>query len=268
MAIQVTCPGCLKRFTVSDKFAGKSGPCPSCQKVIKIPDKTQEVVIHAPEESGPKDSKGKSILKPIRRKEFNVSMPVMLAIGLSTMVVVGLALGFRLSATEPPNALLAIAVIGLALPLVMGGYWFLQDDELEGFSRKELWVRSGICAVLFALTWGLYVMIPKYVNGHATMAEFTGMDMLIMFPIMMAVGISASVLIFELELVQGVLHYTLYLGATLLLGLLSGADLAEPFSGGSAAPGISPPSQMVPAEVNPGSSQSQETPANVPKLLQ
>ena len=84
MPIQVTCPGCLKRFTVNDKFAGKSGPCPSCRKVIKIPDKSEEVVIHAPEQSGPKDSTGKSVLKPLRRKEVKLSMPVMLAAGLST----------------------------------------------------------------------------------------------------------------------------------------------------------------------------------------
>ena len=30
MAITVTCPGCHKKFVVSEKFAGKSGPCKYC----------------------------------------------------------------------------------------------------------------------------------------------------------------------------------------------------------------------------------------------
>ena len=51
MPINVTCPGCLKRFSVADKFAGKKGPCPKCKKIITIPKKEDEVVIHAPEHS-------------------------------------------------------------------------------------------------------------------------------------------------------------------------------------------------------------------------
>ena len=41
MPIQVTCPSCLKRFQVSDKFAGKSGPCPNCKKSLRVPDKSE-----------------------------------------------------------------------------------------------------------------------------------------------------------------------------------------------------------------------------------
>ena len=35
MAIDVTCPSCHTRFQVSDKFAGKSGPCPKCKNTIR-----------------------------------------------------------------------------------------------------------------------------------------------------------------------------------------------------------------------------------------
>ncbi len=42
MPIQVTCPGCLKRFTVADKHAGKQGPCPACKKPITIPKLEEE----------------------------------------------------------------------------------------------------------------------------------------------------------------------------------------------------------------------------------
>ena len=48
MPIQVICPGCHARFTVSDKFGGKEGPCPKCKQKIKIP----EAVAQAAMDSG------------------------------------------------------------------------------------------------------------------------------------------------------------------------------------------------------------------------
>ena len=49
MAINVICPGCHTRFKVSDKYAGVEGPCPKCKVKIKIPEKSDEVVIHTPD---------------------------------------------------------------------------------------------------------------------------------------------------------------------------------------------------------------------------
>ena len=37
MPISVVCPGCKARFNVSDKFAGKKGPCPKCKTVLTVP---------------------------------------------------------------------------------------------------------------------------------------------------------------------------------------------------------------------------------------
>ena len=53
MPINVVCTGCRKRFQVADAHAGKTGPCPSCQKPIKIPRPEDEVVIQEPENFGP-----------------------------------------------------------------------------------------------------------------------------------------------------------------------------------------------------------------------
>lgn len=230
MPIPVTCPSCLKRFTVNDKFAGQTGPCPNCRKPIKIPEKAEEVVIHAPEPTGPKDARGKSVLKPIRRKDFKVSLPVMLIAGLSALVIFGLALGIRVSGQEPATALLAIGALLLAPPLVYAGYWFLQDDELEGYSGKEMLIRCAICSAVFAFTWLLYNAIPTYLNNHKSLAEFSGLDLVIMVPIMITIGTLASVLTFELEALQGMLHYMLYLSITVFLALIMGTKLASPFA--------------------------------------
>ena len=50
MAIAVLCPGCKSQFTVSDQYAGRTGPCPKCKKPITIPAVTAAAVtIHEPE---------------------------------------------------------------------------------------------------------------------------------------------------------------------------------------------------------------------------
>ena len=236
MPIQVTCPGCLKRFTVNDKFAGKSGPCPSCRKVIKIPDKSEEVVIHAPEQSGPKDSTGRSVLKPLRRKEVKLSVPVMLAAGISTFIVFGLALGIRLTGQAPPFALLVSGAMLLAPPLVLVGYWFLRDDELDGYVGRELIIRCGICAAAFAGCWLIFAFVPMYLSGEKSAAEVPGSYMLFTLPIMVIIGTFVSVGTLELEFVQGALHYLLYLAITLILALTMGTSLSNSFNGSATSP--------------------------------
>ena len=244
MPIQVTCPGCLKRFTVNDKFAGKSGPCPSCRKVIKIPEKSDEVVIHAPEPTGPKDSTGKSVLKPLRRKEVALSMPVMLVAGISTLIVFGLALGIRFTGETPPTALLVIGAMLLAPPLVFVGYWFLRDDELDGYRGRELIIRCGICATAFACCWLIFAFVPVYLTGENSISQIPGSYMLFTIPIMILIGTFVSVGSLELEFVQGALHYLLYLAITLILALIMGTKLSDSFNGNAAEPrpGIVKPS--------------------------
>lgn len=283
MAIPVTCPSCLTRFDVSDKFAGKSGPCPKCQKTIKIPDKSEQVVIHAPEATGPKDSKGRSVLKPLRRKEVSLGLPVILAAALSTLVVFGIALGVGLSGS-PPTALLVMGSILLALPLCFVGYWFLHDDELEGFTGKQLLVRVGVGSLVFAATWGIYALVPIYLFEHASTAEISGLQMAVFIAVMIALGTVASILIFELEVMQGMLHYMFYFAITFLLAWLAGTPLAEPLSNGanSAArppaarpPAVTtpdikaPPSEAAaPAVPPPTAPATEEQDRKIPKMLQ
>ncbi|MEO8269087.1 MAG: hypothetical protein ABI557_05170 [Aureliella sp.] len=275
MAIPVTCPSCLKRFNVSDKFAGKSGPCPSCKKTIRIPEKTEEVVIHAPDEAAPKDPKGRSILKPIRRTEVNLSLPVILAASLSSVVVFGIALGIGLSGGAP-NALLVIAALLLAVPLVFVGYWFLHDDELDSFRGRELLIRCGVCAIVFASTWGLYAYLPSYLTGEV---ETDGMQIAMLLPVMIALGTIAAVLAFELEILQGLLLYAFYLVTTFTLAWLAGAPLMHPREAKSTAP--APPAISQPANkpsnsgkpgpatpTKPAAPTPPESTPAVPKLLQ
>jgi len=71
MPIHVTCPGCLTKFTVADKFAGQKGPCKKCKTIIEIPKLEDQVVIHSSEhsEAGAVGASGRHVLKTYRRQD-------------------------------------------------------------------------------------------------------------------------------------------------------------------------------------------------------
>ena len=232
MPISVTCPGCLSRFTVSDKYAGKKGPCPKCKKDLIVPDKSQEVVIHAPE-IGPKDSKGVSVLKPLKRAEFKLSTREIIVGSVLAVLSLGLAVFARVGFAEPPVLLCALGVVGLAFPLAWVGYSFFHDDELEEYSGKERATRVGICALVFAVTWGLYWFLAYYF-GNKTLSDVDSIQFAIFLGVIFVVGSLGSLAAMDLDFGQALLHFSMYFAATFLLAVIAGVQLSEPMSSGKA----------------------------------
>ena len=223
MPIQVVCPNCKKRFSVSEKYAGQKGPCPSCKGVIEIPAApAEEVVIHAPEGTGPKDSKGVAILKPIARQETEFDPKVAIAIGGAVLAIFVAAwiVGSSYKPTtkgQPSNVpfvLKALAAIALAPPLAFAGYTFLRNDELEPFRGKELWIRVLICGAVYAALWGIYGMAPSVLGLKSGFDTF---QLIYVVPPFLLVGAFAALLSLDLEFLTGAVHYGFYLIVTVLL---------------------------------------------------
>ena len=179
MPIQVTCPKCLKRFQVSDKFAGKTGPCPNCKEQIKVPDKSEEVVIHAPDDGAPKDRSGRSVLQPLKRKETDVTRKGLLLSGAAILIAFGLAFVVRYmsgSGDLSGGGLLAVKIVGallLAPPLVWAGYTFARDSELAPYVGPDLRNRVLILSVILAALWLVYAFIPSYVMELDSASEMS-----------------------------------------------------------------------------------------------
>jgi hypothetical protein len=216
MPINVVCPGCKKRFSVDDKFAGKQGPCPKCKTVIKVPAKTEEVVIHEPESFGPKDTKGRAVLKPIARKEARFS-PVLAAVaGVSSFVVL---LAAWMLHGQASTLLLVIGALVLAPPLAWSGYAFLRDDEYEPFRGRELWIRLGACSLVYALLWGLIPLIAGY---GLRLDELELIHMAFLAPLLIGLGAFTAYASLDFDFGVGALHYGLYLTVTVVLRLILG----------------------------------------------
>lgn len=223
MPIQVTCAKCLTRFSVNEKFAGKKGPCPKCKAEITIPTLAEQVVVHAPDD-GPKDSTGKSVLKPIKRTETEVTRR---GLAISAAAVLGallLALGMRLTGGTPVELRVIIAIL-LAPPLVWVGYTITRDSELEPYRGRELWNRVAIVSAIFSALWLIYVWVTPYVLDIDYASEMGLMSSGITLVVMLSLGALAAMVAFELEFVGGLTIAGIYIAPTLLLAILGAVKL-------------------------------------------
>lgn len=244
MPITVVCPGCMKRFQVSDRFAGKKGPCPKCQTIIDIP--KEQVVVHAPEEfvSGGKTIKGRAILKPISRlnTDFQSSH---LTLGLVGAIAV-FAAAFVLGRWEPGSMPLLRNLIGvfglivISFPLVIFGHQLLRDgDALEQLTGRELYRKSGICAAVYVFLWILFEFLSRYLQAD------TIFIWVYLVPFALFSIIAVHVL-FDFDLSRGLLHYLVFFIPLIVLRGMMGLGwiwnaFGEFSSGSGGAPPPPPP---------------------------
>ena len=220
MSIRVTCTGCHTRFNVSEKFAGREGPCPKCKSKIKIPTSSEKVEVHAPESFGPTDTEGRKVLEPVFRNEAKLS-PVEIVLIIATitglLAVAGL---LRIANTDPTQfsswLLLVLAVV-VAVPCVYGGYTFLRDSELGSMTGQDLWIRVACCSVVYGLLW-----ISFYLANLAMIDDYGTATSAIAITAMFVIGAVTANLFLGLDFLMGAIHFGLYFGVCLLLRLIAG----------------------------------------------
>lgn len=229
MPIPVICPGCKAQFQVSDKFAGKKGPCPKCKTVITIPELAPEIKIHAPPTEGPKDSTGRPVFMPILREETKYSQTFIFAVvaAVVTVVLVSVIVGLATkSRGGAPGFMLALGAVVLAPPLALAGYAMLRDQEATPYRGRTLYVRVATASAVYATLWAGYYWIGGYWVGDPP--PFPLYSLLYIVPVMVGIGGLAAYVAFDLEFGQAVMHYGLYLAATVILSMLAGVNWLPP----------------------------------------
>ena len=222
MPINVTCPNCHSRFQVSEKFAGQTGPCPKCKERIKVPEQEEEVVIHAPEEFGPKTTTGESVLKPIEREETSIGLPAILGVIGFCLGILVVAFVLRQSYQDSedgvPMLWLGIGAVLLGPPVAYGCYSFLRNDELEPYRGSALIIRSSICGLVYAALWGVYSLLVQYLfNGQVEVFQ-----LIYLAPPLIAAGAVASLASLDLDFTNGAIHFASYVAVTVALLFLMG----------------------------------------------
>jgi hypothetical protein len=224
MAIQVTCPGCFTKFTVADKFAGQKGPCKKCKTIIEIPKLDEQVVIHAAEhEAGAVGAGGRHVLKTYKRQDTKFQPLVFAAAIGGVLVFLLVALLLRDPKNPPSTIILSIGAILLGPLLAWAGYTFLRDDEFEGYSGPNLWLRSLACGLVYALLWGVYLFIGSQWFGAESFAK--GLEIWQMMVLAVPIGAMGTMTAYvglDLEPLNGFFHWALYFAVTVLLRLVIG----------------------------------------------
>jgi hypothetical protein len=260
MAITIVCPGCHGRFSVSDKFGGKQGPCPKCKTVITIPKAGEEVKIHAPEDyGGAKSTTGKLVLKPIAREQTKLSTPWVAAIGAATIITLGLAFilgrAFReeVSPSEAGNPAVAqrpdpsqnqfappVPVepaeagpkyrsnVPTAL-LALGALGLALPLSLAAYtflrSDDELEPYRGrelfVRASICAFVYALLWGVC-WLLGEFGLVQQMPMMWIFLGPVFVVVGATAAFFALDLEFGAAALHYAFYLAVTVILRMVMG----------------------------------------------
>jgi hypothetical protein len=223
MPIPVTCPGCLKRFSVADKFAGKQGPCPSCKKTITIPKLEEQVVIHAPDhsEAGAVGAGGRHALKTYKRSDTKFQPLVFTAVIGFVLVALLIALVIR-SSGPPEFWLKALGAIMLGPPLAWAGYTFLRDPELEAHHGAPLIIRSIACGLVYALLWALFVFLGgRFFGDDALKNGLEIWQMIVLILPIFCAGTLAAYASFDLDPGSAFFHCALYFAVTVILRMVA-----------------------------------------------
>lgn len=221
MSIPVVCPGCRKRFEVSDQFAGKTGPCPHCKTPITIPKAEEQVVIHAPKEAAPGKTKtGMPTPKPTARKDAKFRPVQAAVIAAATIAVMVATLAARSLLQDDTWACWLLRAAGLLVispPLVLGGYWFLRDDELEPYRGRQLYLRAAAVTLVFLVLWAGFGVVESNVLVPGEIWQW-----LFVAPPFFVIGALAALASLDLDFGSGFLLYSFYVVAGVLLRWLAG----------------------------------------------
>jgi hypothetical protein len=177
------------------------------------------VKIHAPEEyaTAGRGKGGKSISKPITRKETKIDRLTWIIGVAASLVVVVVAIVLRGIVPQNPVPYVGVGLLLVTPPLVRLGYGFLRDDELEAYTGRPLWIRTAICTVVYIGLWALYgfVLVPSGLTGEMWQWFFIG-------PLFVGIGALVAFAVFDLEPGSAALHVGFFLLVTLLLRALVG----------------------------------------------
>jgi hypothetical protein len=234
MPINVTCPGCLKRFSVAEKFAGQTGPCPNCKQKITIPKLEDQVVIHAPihSEAGAVGAGGRHVLKTYKWKDTKFQPLLFTAVAGFVLVALLIALVLRSSGNVSDWIKAAAAVI-LGPPLAWAGYTFLRDPEFEGYRGANLLLRSIACGLVFALLWGIFVFLGgQFFGADALSKGLEIWQMVVLVVPVFAAGTLAAYAAFDLDPGSAFFNCAMFFAVTVILRLVAGLPALPGLIGG------------------------------------
>ena len=223
MAIDIICPGCHKRFQVSDQFAGQKGPCPGCKTIIQIPKLEDVVVVHERETTS---SGAPAKLNSIRRQHTTAGKSELLcASGALLAGLLSTVLVRFLSETEPNPGFFTTLLIGSLLgssTSLLGHIVLRGQDNGSNYGRKTI-VRACLVGVIYTVIWRLLVLLSDGLlveDGSVILPA-----VIILAIALTAISTFLPMFVFDFEYQQGLVHVALFISSLAIYSLVLG-DIA------------------------------------------
>jgi len=217
MSLHVICPGCLKRFQVSLRFAGMKGPCPNCGTVIDIP--KEAVKIHDADGGGSGKTKNRTVplcVIPRLDREFDPVLARYYALGVLGVLLLAFVFGCIPMHDGLRSLVGTLGLCLIAFPLALFGYHAVRDQEqLFAFVDEELYRRAGLIAAGYVILWIAleYFLVATRADVFVSwfyFAAFAGLATLLTIPIL------------ALRAHDALLHYCLFGFSVILCRFLIG----------------------------------------------
>ena len=126
-----------------------------------------------------------------------------------------LAFLLRFLGGPPPWWTLALAGFVVAIPCVLLGYTAVRERELEPYRGRSLWLRSLICATVYAGLWAVKGLLPAEATAEMWQWIYLG-------PLFVLPGALAALATLDLDWGAAVAHFSFYALFTALLRWLAG----------------------------------------------
>jgi hypothetical protein len=219
MALNVVCPGCLKRFQVSDRFAGQKGPCPNCKTTIEIP--KAPVKIHGLEgsEYGAKDRFGNPTLKPLERivSDFDVQNTLLYAAASICVLITAFFIGCMTMSTGFRSGIAFLGLALLSFPLSLFGYQVMRNkDQLFIYTGTDLYRRTGLTALGYVILWLVFEYFLQYAN--------VGIFSVLYFAVFACFGMFFASLVLKIPFSNALRHFLVFAVPIVLLRCAAGLD--------------------------------------------
>jgi hypothetical protein len=184
-----------------------------------VPEKSEEVVVHAPEEfaGGGRSTSGKLVIKPVEFETTKLHPVIAVSIVAAVATVIVLAwVGGRADLFDNIYVT-ALCLLAISPPLVIAAYAILRDAELEPYTGKGLYLRASLCALAYVILWGIFTLLVSrgFISGELWSWLY------IAPPFVLAGGMFAMATL-DLDFGDGLFHYGFYLLATVFLRWLAG----------------------------------------------
>ena len=209
----------MTQFEVSDRFAGKKGPCPKCGHIIEIP--KANVTIVSPDELvvDGKKVQNPDHVRPIEQKSYSFTASAVIVNLAVLTAVLAVALVFHFVHAPFLAVPVGIAlVLAVAYPLMKYGYMTFRDpNDLEIFLGGQLGKKSILGAAVLLALWLVYELVLLYMNPG-------GMALAYLIPVAVFAAF-VPVVIFDMDFSDSLAVAVVFLLAVILLrGLMFTGD--------------------------------------------